>query len=351
MSRKLTGGNTPAATYVATSLAGLISAFLDQRRLALPALRAQLARLGGSPRMPITTWWALLDELQQALPDESALGLQVGACVQPHHVGVLGYLALYSETLGQALLRFTRYQPLLHNLVPSLIGQQGDALVIRWGTEDHPSTTLSDDVLVAGLMVSVRQLTGRHDLRALRIDSPRTAPADTAPYARFHGCPVHFGSPAAAVHLPLWVVHLPVNTQDRHLIGLLEQQAEALLQAMPSPDALLTRLQQHIVTALQDGPPDAAVVAARMGLSERSLYRALQQRGLRYKTVLNRLRHELAKDYLRNPQLTLPEIAFMLGYAEQSVFSRAFRQWEGDSPLRWRRLARANAVTPAPPLN
>lgn len=332
---------TPATTYVAASLTGLVSAFLDQRRLAQPALRAQLARLGSSPRMPITAWWALLDDLQRALPNEPALGLQVGACVQPHHVGVLGYLALYSETLGQALLRFTRYQPLLHNLVPSLIGQQGDALVIRWGTEDHPSTTLSDDVLVAGLMVSVRQLTGRHDLRALRIDSPRAAPADTTPYALFHGCPVHFGSPVAAVHLPLWVMHLPVNTQDSHLTGLLEQQAEALLQALPSPDALLTQLQQQIVAVLQDGPPDAAAVAARLGLSERSLYRALQQRGLRYKTVVNRLRHELAKDYLRNPQLTMPEIAFMLGYSEQSVFSRAFRQWEGDSPLRWRRLALA----------
>lgn len=333
--------NAPASTYVAASLTGLLTAFLDHRGLALPALRAELTRLAQGPRMPITTWWALLDTLQQALPEEHALGLQVGACVQPHHVGVLGYLALYSETLGQALLRFTRYQPLLHNLVPSHMGQHGDALVIRWGTEDHPSTTLSDDVLVAGLMVSVRQLTGHHDLQALRIDSPRIAPADIAPYTRFHGCPVHFGSPVAAVYLPLSVMCLPVNTQDPHLTGLLEQQAQALLQALPSRDALLSQLQRQIVEVLQDGQPDAAVVAARMGLSERALYRALQQRGLRYKQVLNLLRHELAKDYLRAPQLSLPDITFMLGYAEQSVFSRAFRQWEGESPLRWRRRAAA----------
>lgn len=331
--------SAPATTYVAASLAGLLTTFLDQRGLALPTLREKLARLAQGARMPISTWWALLDALQDALPGEPALGLQVGACVKPHHVGVLGYLALYSETLGQALLRFTRFQPLLHNLVPSFIGQQGDALVIRWGTEDHPSTTLSDDVLVAGLMVSVRQLTGRHDLRALRIDSPRSTPADTAPYARFHGCPVHFGSAVAAVHLPLAVMHLPINSQDAHLTGLLEQQAETLLQALPSPDAWLAALQRQMVAALQDGQPDAAVVATRMGLSERSMYRTLQQRGLRYKQVLGQLRNELAKDYLRDPQLSLPEIALMLAYAEQSVFSRAFRQWEGESPLRWRRRA------------
>lgn len=332
---------TPTATtvYVAASLAGLVTDFLDQRGLGLPALRGSLTRLAQGPRMPIRVWWDLLEAVQQELPDEPALGLQIGACVQPHHVGVLGYLALYSGSLGQALQRFTRYQPLLHNLVPSFMGVQGDALVVRWGEEAQASTTLSDDVLVAGLIVSLRRLTGQPELRALRIDSPRVAPADTTPYARFHGCPVHFGSSVAAVHLPLAVVHLPINTQDSHLIQLLEQQAEALLEAVPSPDAWLSALQQHIVSAMQEGAPDAAVVAARMGLSERSLYRALGGRGLRYKEVLNRLRHQLAKDYLRNPGLTLSEIGLMLGFAEQSAFSRAFRQWEGQPPLRWRRQA------------
>ena len=74
-----------------------------------------------------------------------------------------------------------------------------------------------------------------------------------------------------------------------------------------------------------------------MGLSERTLYRALQERDLRYKQVLNSLRFELAKDYLRDAQLSLPEIALLLGYAEQSVFSRAFKEWAGESPMRWRK--------------
>ena len=109
--------------YVAASLANLLTCFLDQRQLALPALRERLTRLAQGPRMPITIWWALLDDIQQACPDEAALGLQIGSCAQPHHIGVLGYLAMYSNTLGQALLRFSRFQPLLHNLAPSLISR------------------------------------------------------------------------------------------------------------------------------------------------------------------------------------------------------------------------------------
>lgn len=331
--------NTPdtPAIYVAASLANLLTRFLDQRHLALPALRERLSRLAQGPRMAITTWWALLDEIQQACPGEPALGLQIGSCAQPHHVGVLGYLAMYSETLGQALLRFSRFQPLLHNLAPSLISQQGEDIVIGWGKAERQSTLLSDDVVAAGLSVFARQLTGRHDIFPSRVFSPHPAPADVAPYERFHGCPVHFDSPVSAVHLPLAVMTLPINSQDPHLTGLLEQQAEALLQALPAADSLLGELQRQIVAVLQDGPPDAVVVAARMGVSERTLYRELQARGLRYKQVLNGLRFELAKEYLRDAQLTLPEIALLLGYAEQSVFSRAFREWAGESPMRWRK--------------
>jgi len=322
--------------YVAASLANLLTSFLDQRQLALPALRERLTRLAQGPRMPITTWWALLDEIQLACPDEPALGLQIGSCAHPHHIGVLGYLAMYSDTVGQALLRFSRFQPLLHNLAPSLISQHDDTLVIGWG-KGITSTLLSDDVISAGLSGFARQLTGLDDISPTAVYYLHPQPADAAVYEQFYGCPVYFGCEVSAMHLPLAVMGLPINTQDPHLTHLLEQQAEAMLQALPVPDTLLGELQRQIVSVLQDGPPEAAVVAVRMGLSERSLYRALQERGLRYKQVLNTLRYELAKDYLRDAQLSLPEIALLLGYAEQSVFSRAFREWAGESPMRWRK--------------
>ena len=55
-----------ATIYVAASIANLLTRFLDQRQLALPSLRERLTRLAQGPRMPITTWWALLDDIQHA---------------------------------------------------------------------------------------------------------------------------------------------------------------------------------------------------------------------------------------------------------------------------------------------
>ncbi|MDE2401852.1 MAG: helix-turn-helix domain-containing protein [Burkholderiales bacterium] len=60
--------------------------------------------------------------------------------------------------------------------------------------------------------------------------------------------------------------------------------------------------------------------------------------------MLNSTRIELAKHYLENATLTLTEIAFLLGYQEQSSFSHAFREWTGINPAAWRQQ-RAEAAT------
>jgi AraC-like DNA-binding protein len=45
----------------------------------------------------------------------------------------------------------------------------------------------------------------------------------------------------------------------------------------------------------------------------------------------------MATHLLEDPNLAVYEVAFLLGYAEPSTFYRAFRRWEGHSPLEYRR--------------
>lgn len=57
--------------------------------------------------------------------------------------------------------------------------------------------------------------------------------------------------------------------------------------------------------------------------------------------MLDDTRRQLAEGYLQDAQLPLGEIAALLGFSEQSAFSRAFAKWHGLSPLRWRQQALA----------
>ncbi|MDO8416721.1 MAG: AraC family transcriptional regulator ligand-binding domain-containing protein [Agitococcus sp.] len=328
--------NSSHTVYVAGMTANLLLSYLDQQGLAVSELREKLTRLASLPRMPITTWWALLEEIYQLQPIVG-LGLAIGRCTRPHHVGVLGYLSMYCETVGQALMRFHRFQPLLHNLSPTMVRQEAETIILSW--QPRTSTQLSNEVVVASLMTVLSHLTGQVDVSACLLEWPHPAPVDPIPYQQCFACPIVFNAKTVSIHIPLAIMALPINSRDPFLVSLLEQQAEALMMALPNQDVLLKTIQQHILAILQDEVPELKTVSVRMGVSERSLYRYLSARGLRYKTVLNNLRYELAKNYLKNMRLSLPEIALMLGFSEQSAFSRAFKEWSGQSPMHYRRAS------------
>lgn len=322
--------------YVWGGLSGFLLGYLDACGIAAPALRQTLTPYTASQRMPIAIWWAALEDISQAqgLP---AVGLRIGQHFKVHHFGVLGYLVASCDTLEQALLRFQRFQPLLHNLSPTLTHQQAGDLRISWDDAYGRSTRLSNEVVASSLLQLARTLTSDHALTPTAVEFPESAPDDPAVYERLLGCPVRYKARSLVIHLPLQALALPINSGDPHLRALLDQQAEALLKVLPRPDAFLAGFQHQIVNALHEGGSTLEHIAHGMGVPPRSLYRRLEERGLTYKGLLSELRFELAQRYLADPQLSLANIALMLGYSEQSAFTRAFKGWCGQTPLHFRK--------------
>ena len=78
------------------------------------------------------------------------------------------------------------------------------------------------------------------------------------------------------------------------------------------------------------------MVAHELGMSVRTLARRLGDLGVSFAQILDELRHDLALRYLRDPNLSLSQIAFLLGYSELSAFSHAFRRWTRTTPGAWR---------------
>jgi AraC-like DNA-binding protein len=73
-------------------------------------------------------------------------------------------------------------------------------------------------------------------------------------------------------------------------------------------------------------------VADRLKMSARTLRRRLREEGTTHQQLLDELRHHLALRYLNEDKRTVREVAFLLGFADSSAFSKAFRRWTGGSP-------------------
>jgi AraC-like DNA-binding protein len=88
---------------------------------------------------------------------------------------------------------------------------------------------------------------------------------------------------------------------------------------------------------LDRGDVDQDGIARSLGMSTRSLQRALKDLGTSFTAQLDEARREKALDLVRRRDLALQEIAFLLGYGEPRHFYRSFRRWTGTTPGEYRR--------------
>lgn len=320
---------------------GLLSDWLDQTQLDASHLRAALARWSSRDSVPVPVWRDLLAQGLALVPDRIAPELEVGACVRPAHVGVLGYLVLASDTLGEAMLAYQRYETLFYGANLAEIEVIGDQAEMRWPLSDNELGQQADGAAIAALVTFMRR----------QVDQPpppsavgflESVDGETAKaYEAFFGCPVTWHDSHVRVRFPLHYLSLPMPRRDPTLRELLDRQARALLRVLPDSSGAGSgadrQLQQVLLKLLSDGEPTLERAASAMHMSPRTLQRRLARHRLSWQQWLDRSREQLARQYLADPSLTLTDIAMLLGFSEQSAFTRAYRRWRGNSPGRERR--------------
>ena len=84
--------------------------------------------------------------------------------------------------------------------------------------------------------------------------------------------------------------------------------------------------------------PSIEALAHNLAISIRHLQRELQAKGTSYQQLLDATRKELALRYLKKPNVTVHDVAFLLGFSEPSAFHRAFKRWTGQTPRTYRSL-------------
>ena len=104
----------------------------------------------------------------------------------------------------------------------------------------------------------------------------------------------------------------------------------------PDPDDLVTRAQHEVMRRLGTGEPDIDGIAQAMAVSTRTLQRRLEERGITFKRLVDEVREDQARKLVSAGTMSLSEVAFFLGYSDQSALSRAFKRWTGQTPKKVR---------------
>ena len=71
----------------------------------------------------------------------------------------------------------------------------------------------------------------------------------------------------------------------------------------------------------------------------RSLHRKLAEEGSSLQSIKDDVHRRRAQELLRRTSLSIKEVAGRAGFTNEKSFSRAFRQWTGETPSDHRRRA------------
>ena len=102
-------------------------------------------------------------------------------------------------------------------------------------------------------------------------------------------------------------------------------------------DKSLGETVKFLIQNIQTNKATLAQLSSHLGLTERTLQRKLEKEEIQFSELLQFLRSQMAKQMLEVSLYRVTEIAQILGYSESSAFNRAFKKWEGISPLKYRK--------------
>ena len=170
-----------------------------------------------------------------------------------------------------------------------------------------------------------------------RVEFSHPQPADISEHERIFECPVRFGADTCQLVIARDVWDTPRTGSDPALFSVLDTHARMLLEQLPSPDDIVGRVRKAIGAELRGGDPSLESIAKQLAMSPRTLQRRLRDQGVLFNDVLDAMRFRAAKSYLAKGDVAGTEVAYLLGFAEQSSLNRAFKRWSGQTPTEYRR--------------
>jgi AraC-like DNA-binding protein len=256
---------------------------------------------------------------------------------------VIDFLAVSAPTIGAAIAKVADYFPLINDVVRLVydVGDREVTFAVQAPARPAAITRPYAEYTLAAVFLRTRTATNQR-FGLVRVEFSHPAPPSISEHERIFECPVVFGASACRLVIARDVWDTPRTGTDPVLFSVLETHAKMLLDRLPAPDdraEIVERVRRAIESELRGGSPGLETISRRLAMSGRTLQRRLSEQGVQYNDLLDDMRFRAARSYLAAPDVAGAEVAYLLGFAEQSSFNHAFKRWSGQTPTEYRRRA------------
>lgn len=267
------------------------------------------------------------------------LGLLLGQRAGPALLGLAGFIACASDSVGTALASLSENLDLHEDGSIVVVETNGEWSRFSYSllTPQVAALNIIYDLCTVMMVQIMRALCGE-DWNPTTVELERIEPADRKPYQAFFRSTIYFNSSRCAINFPSKHLELTPPTAEAALFEYLQQDADEL-HNLQTP-GILKALPGVLRRGLLLEETSAQSIAAQFGLQERTFHRRLRAAGTSFRNELDLARQALSEELLNSTRLQVSDVANALGYANASGFIRAFVRWKGISPNRFRELSR-----------
>lgn len=284
--------------------------------------------------LPYDTISGLFDLLARRTPEGFAL--KCGSMSSVQDFGIVSNAMASQYTLREAFHHWGRYSLIAGPPLITTLHEQGDQWWMRL-TPRHGLTIrglrFCVEASIAAIERVIEELT-REPPNTIRIEWPFSVASLPAEYGSLRTANFRFGAKQAIYWGQRKDLDRLIPTSDCDLADILNRQCEKLLARIVTSRPLQDCMEEYML-ACRGRIPSVEEMAGHLGLSRRSLQRALQERNLSYQALVQHFRCEQAKVLLGEQLMDVKNIAFALGFQDVSSFRRAFREWTGQTVTAW----------------
>lgn len=262
-------------------------------------------------------------------------GLLIGKQGGLQSLGITGLMVKNSPDVGTALRDLVRYLHIHVRGATSSLSLEGNLVVLAYEVY-RPNIEATDQVgdgAVAVLYNIMRSLCGP-DWKPVEVQFAHRKPDDVAPFRQFFRAPLLFDAEQNALVFSASWLDRRLPDIDPELRGLLQKQVDTL--DARYGDDFPEQVRSVMRSAIVSDRADADRVAALFSMHSRTLHRRLNAYGTGFQALVDESRFEIARQLLVDSAMEVSRIAAIVGYADASAFTRAFRRWSGTTPARWR---------------
>lgn len=277
-------------------------------------------------------------ETAEILTKDRYIGLHQGQQLSKGFSNILGYVLMNCSNLKECWTKYCRYEKLIDSTSISNLNILNNKVVLNNIILDPilKDNIQFSDFKLSGMLSYIKLLCGK-DIKLTEVHFTHSKPKSTYEYEKVFQSKILFEKASNSLIFNSNLLNTPILEPNKSLLSLLEKSANDLLQKL-SYDTLYTTKVIKIIDEELSKFSSILIedIAKKLSLSVRNLQLHLHNENTSYAKLLKEVRKNKAIKYLADINISIDEIAYILGFSETSAFHRAFKTWTGITPAKFR---------------